>query len=216
MTESHRLCSPEVRELQNNSQAAICDGSRCSAAVQDGAGHAERLWSELGAGCSGHSCPPFPGGQGWRLLSCPSASTVPLSHVMFQDGHRIPPQKFTGFRKGCVTHITAHYRYHTSQSKISEYFFKVLIHSRITSQIVLHLQLNWAATLTEMVPYIVTPVLADFWCHQVVLRSTGWLGQDRTEAEPRAEQFLSPCGSGSAVPRSLLSVGTVRAAPGFT
>lgn len=40
---------------------AVCDGSHRSAAVYDRAGHAERLWNELGGGCSGPECPPFHG-----------------------------------------------------------------------------------------------------------------------------------------------------------
>ena len=67
-----------------------------------------------------------------------------------------------------------------------------------------------------MVPYIVTLVLADFWWHRVVLQSLRWLGQYHTEAKPQVEQFLAPCGAGSIVPRSLLSVAMVRVTPGFT
>lgn len=141
-TESYRLCSPEGSELQIKSQAGDNSclwwlPSLCCSIWQSWACRETLKWAGWWLQWPRMSTFPW-----WRLLSCLSASTVPLLHVMFQNEHHIALQKLTGFRKGCVTHKIAHYNCRTNQSKISWVLFKVLIHSRIARQIVLHLQLN--------------------------------------------------------------------------
>lgn len=82
------------------------------------------LWTELGGGLSSPGCLPFPSGQGLGLLRCPSATTVPLFHMIFQDRQRISPPNLPSYKKVHVSHKTVCRHYSTTQSKISGYFFK--------------------------------------------------------------------------------------------